>query len=267
MIKSSYKISLLFILLLPFAILKAQEDNAEFISQFMPAEMDTGKSYDVWINMKNTGTTTWKAYSPDDPESYVLGFVKNESIKEENIFTDFSGVGLNIDVAPGTEAGFYFKIESPSKAGHYISQWRMMKGKNFFGDESKSVIVNVLRERIDTTLVNNASFVKSTVPKLMKCGYRSAVSFVVENTGTTKWIPGKHFLTFVDKNNEPTGDNAWGISTVKLSSAVEPGGKITFKIQVKVPQETGIYNMQFAMSDGNKIFGDPSSLVKVSAQK
>ena len=36
------------------------DNNAFFVSQNIPSEMETGLTYDVTVTMKNTGSTTWK---------------------------------------------------------------------------------------------------------------------------------------------------------------------------------------------------------------
>lgn len=221
-------------------------NNSQFVNQSIPLEMDTGKKYNVWINMKNIGATTWFSSGSSKSKQYKLSFVKNGA-KDINDLTAGSSILLSQNVTPGQSPIINFTITAPSKAGDYISQWRMMQGDDFFGEQTKSVIIKVVENVNGVTASNNAVFVKQTVPKLMKAKFKSAVSITVENNGNTKWLPENFSLALVDEKMQPSGKNPWGITSVKLPAAVEPGTKVTFKFQIRVPDETGSYNMQFGM--------------------
>lgn len=169
------------------------ENNSEFINQFFPERMDTSKQYSVWITMKNTGLSSWSSVTSSKENQYRLSIVSDAANDTDNTFGDVLSVFLNQSVDPGQSAIIKFIVTAPSKAGSYTSQWRMMQGSKYFGEQTKSVFIKVNEEDESIVKINAASFVKQSVPNIMKSNFKSAVSLTVENTGNTKWVPDIFF--------------------------------------------------------------------------
>lgn len=285
---------IIFIISLQFlfiSVIKAQEtnsgfeNNSKFVNQFFPSEMDTGKKYTVWISFKNTGKSVWSSENLSKDEQFKLSFVNEESGGTNKTFGDFSNVLLRKNINPGETAAIEFEITAPAVPGNYESQWRMMKGDEFFGDASEKVTVNVSgNTKIEKTVGNaetltsdedikenipfsSSVFEKQTIAKLMKCSFKSAISVTMTNNGNTVWKADSFYLIPVDDKLQPMSSHPLGIGNIKLSKDVDPGASVTFKFQIIAPSQPGNYILQFGMAENGKVFGNPSDLVKVSVMK
>ena len=106
-------------------------NNAEVVSQSIPAEMVPGQIYNVGITVKNTGNTTWSA-----DQGYRLG----SQNPENNVLWKYSRVNLTASVAPGQQHTFSFQVVAP-EPGAYSMQWRMLReGVQWFGATSNYTV-------------------------------------------------------------------------------------------------------------------------------
>src|SRR5258708_26330246 len=93
-------------------------NNAQFVSQSVPAAMIPGQSYPVSVTMTNTGNTTWSAAN-----LYRLG---SQSPQDNSTWGPLR-IELPTPVAPGASATFDFNVTAPSTANTYHFQWRMVQ--------------------------------------------------------------------------------------------------------------------------------------------
>ncbi len=112
------------------------ENNAMFISQKIPSEMETGLTYDVLVTMKNTGSTVWKT------GEYKLKVSTTGADNTLNAWV-VANVELSSDVASRSEVTFSFKVTAPNKSGVYNLQSQLVKDGLFFGQPTTNVVVNV----------------------------------------------------------------------------------------------------------------------------
>jgi len=112
------------------------ENNAMFISQSVPSEMETGLTYDVTVTMKNTGLTTWK---PGDNKLKVSTTGADNTLNAWVV----ANVELSGEVAPRSEVVFTFKVTAPNKSGVYNLQSQIVKDGLFFGQPTTNVVINV----------------------------------------------------------------------------------------------------------------------------
>jgi uncharacterized protein affecting Mg2+/Co2+ transport len=120
----------------PITVL-APSNQAEFVSQQVPASMYVGESYAVSVTMRNTGNTTWAAGSV-----FKLG----SQNPQDNMTWGFNRVVVTQPVPPGAQYTFDFGVTAPSPKGTYNFQWRMVKeGVEWFGafTVNKAVIVKL----------------------------------------------------------------------------------------------------------------------------
>ena len=112
------------------------ENNAMFITQSVPSEMETDLTYDVTVTMKNSGSTTWKP---------GVNRLKVSTTGGDNTLNAWSvaNVELSEDVSPGSEVIFKFKVTAPGKSGVYNLQSQIVKDGTFFGQPTTNVVVNV----------------------------------------------------------------------------------------------------------------------------
>jgi hypothetical protein len=224
-------------------------NNAQYMSQTVPATWTPGQTYNVSITMKNTGTTTWGT------TTYKLG----SQNPANNTNWGPSRASLAKNVPPGSLGTFNFTVTAPTAAGTYNFQWQMIQeGVAFFGDMSPNVPLTIGGGGGGGT--DGASFVSQSVPTTMTAGQSVAVSLTFSNSGTTTWTPGTYTLG----SRSPDGNMTWGLSQVALPTSVAPGGSVTFNFNVTAPATAGTYTFQWGMRQGTTYFGTPSPATSIS---
>ena len=107
--------------------------------------MVTGERYNVWVRMRNTGTTTW---APGGSTPFRLG----SQNPQDNSTWGTNRVGLTAPVAPGGEATFAFTVTAPSSPGTWRFQWRMVHELvQWFGGWSPDTGVQVSPPTVQAT--------------------------------------------------------------------------------------------------------------------
>ena len=100
-------------------------DNANIISNTIPASMSAGRQYYVSVTVKNEGITDWQ-----ESQGYKLGAVNDSD--------PFAGTRhyLNPGETVATDATrtFWFLMTAPTNTGTYTTDWRMVReGVRWFG--------------------------------------------------------------------------------------------------------------------------------------
>jgi hypothetical protein len=113
-------------------------NDAVFIEQTtFPLNMHAGTRHNVWVKMRNTGTSTWTAN-----RLYRLGALNQNGGDSSDWVT--SRVHLPANVEPGGVVTFNFSVIAPDAAGAYHFRWRMVQdGVEWFGQSTTGVSVNV----------------------------------------------------------------------------------------------------------------------------
>jgi FAD/FMN-containing dehydrogenase len=110
-------------------------NDARFVSQSVPAQLEAGRSQLVSVTMRNTGFSTWSAAS-----AYRLG----SQAPEDNTRWGVGRVDLPADTSPGATATFQFTVVAPATPGLQSFQWRMVQdGVEWFGIRSPEVAIEV----------------------------------------------------------------------------------------------------------------------------
>ncbi len=112
------------------------ENNAQFISQDVKSEMETGQTYDVIVTMKNSGSTTWKT------GEFKLKVSTKGADNTQNAW-EVANVELSNDILAGSEVTFSFKVTAPNNSGVYNLQCQLVKDGTFFGQPTTNVVINV----------------------------------------------------------------------------------------------------------------------------
>ena len=238
----------------------AATNSAQFVSQSVPTSMVAGKTYNVSVTMKNTGTNAWTKAT-----NYKLG----SQNPQDNLLWGLGRVDLSSTdaIAPGQSKTFTFNIKAPTTAGNYNFQWRMLKEYVvWFGNKSPNLTINVTPS---VALPNNAQFISQSVPTTMTAGQVYSVSIIMKNTGTTTWTEAQRYRL-------GRQDNLWQLTTteagqgrVKLSSTenILPRASKTFTFNVKAPAAAGSYNFQWRMvKEYVTWFGDSSTSSNINVQ-
>lgn len=113
------------------------ENNAGFVFQNVPSEMEPKQTHDVIVIMKNNGTTTWKT------GEFKLKVTTKGGDNTVVAPWEVANVELSSDVYANSEVTFTFKVTAPENDGNYNFQCQMVKSGVFFGEPSTNVIVVV----------------------------------------------------------------------------------------------------------------------------
>ncbi|MNB80315.1 hypothetical protein D3C75_270740 [compost metagenome] len=96
--------------------------DASIVSHTIPTVMETGKTYNVSIKVKNTGNTSWYE------DSTSVGKYRLGGVGDSDPFTATRVLlPSGVIVKPGEEYTFKFEMKAPSTAGIYITDWRMLQ--------------------------------------------------------------------------------------------------------------------------------------------
>ena len=129
---------------------------ANFVSQLVPATMETGKTYSVSITMKNPNVSGWgqpgweQALYWSEANKCRLG----SQNPQDNIVWGVNRVYLgNSEVIKfNTNKTFTFNVTAPAIAGNYSFQWQMVQeGVKWFGDKTPNMAINVIASCVPAT--------------------------------------------------------------------------------------------------------------------
>lgn len=232
-----------------------QYNNAVYVSQSIPGNMNSGETYRVSVSMKNTGQSVWRL------GNYSLRLMNvSESIANTWMV---SSVELNSSVGSGEVANFNFLITAPKSGGNYNMQWQMAEGNSFFGEYTMNIPILVspvtLKEDDTNFIENNAKFIYQNVQREMDEGQTYDVTVIMKNTGSTTWKPGQNKLLVSTKGGDNSG--TWSVANVELSDEVYENSEVTFKFKVTAPDKSGTYNFQCQLSKDGLLFGEPTTNV------
>ncbi len=243
-------------------------NDAQFVSQNVPASMVAGQTYSVTVTMRNTGTSTWI----DDPTTpYRLG---SQNLQDNTTWgSNRISMAAGSSIAPNQQVSFSWSVTAPA-AGTYNFQWQMRQsGVEWFGPLTPNVAVTVSATPPPppppTTSGNSAQFVSQTVPAAMQPGLTYTVSVTMRNTGTTTWIDDPTNPYRLGSQN-PQDNMTWGMNRVSLlaGASIAPGQDGTYTWDVTAPATEGNYAFQWQMrQSGVEWFGELTAnfLVSVSA--
>jgi hypothetical protein len=198
-------------------------NNAEFISQSVPARMVSGCTYPVSITMKNTSDAAWTQAG-----GYKLGSVN----PHDNQYWSRTRVALQSadSIAPGGTKKFEFTVVAPSTAGTYSFQWQMLQeGVEWFGPNTADAPV--------VTLINVTSD---------RSNYLTGESPVYTVTGAdpgtpilwSRWKNGTPVETNADHGQVTDGNGGWS----GAGAAWTPADAGFWTTQVRIGSSTGTVN-------------------------
>jgi hypothetical protein len=272
--KGLYYIPLLVILFILFfivSLIKAQDkktnelkDDAIIVSQSIPGRMFAGHTYNLFVRLRNTGSTIWT------PNYYKLALVKQGDDK----LWDFKPLNVRSRVERGSDVTFSFRIKTPSAPGHYRFELRMEANGKYFGETAGPTSVNVRGEPTDETNPqmeiktknDDSEFLMQIMTNEMTAGNNYEVSITMQNTGKTTWTKKDGYaLGFLDSLLNIEKNNL-KYTRIVLSEDVPPGKEATFHFTVKAPPAPGTYEFRWEMEHDNIYFGEPSDIYSVKVE-
>ena len=235
-------------------------DNAGYLSQSTPGIMEPGKSYDITISMKNTGTTAWQK------GNYKLRLMnQTESMTK---LWGVSDIDLGSNINPGETVTFSFSLKAPETPGDYNLQYQLANGNAFFGEPSANVPVTVTDAKVPPVKseVNyNSTFKHHNLPAEVTAGGVYDLVIIMRNTGATGWNPKEDKLKITTSMVNDT-KTPWDAGMIDLPEAVVAGGEYSFAFKLTAPAESGEYGFQTQMVHNGTPFGEPSPNVIIKVK-
>ena len=259
-------------------------DNAAFLGQSpVPPVVRAGFTYPVWIQMQNTGSSTWvdgdAGYElvTQQPLGNSLWSPMPGASSDNNAVSLLATVpsGQSDSVAPGASPTFNFFVTTPSQPGSYTFQWQM------YHRYQSAPFGTATTPQTWTNPADDAIVVGTPTPPpaTMRAGQTYPVSVTMRNIGTATWTTGPvtpngntgYMLLSLNQPNNAIWNPSPGVSnpdnSVSIAATVPPGSgqpasvgpgqTATFNFTVTAPSAPGTYNFQWQMMHNFvDIFGD-----------
>lgn len=240
-------------------------DNALYLSQSMPGEMEPAVNYNVSVSMKNTGSTVW------NPSTHSLKLV--DATDAISRTWPVNSVALSKSINPGEMHTFYFRVKAPLSEGGYNIQWRMSNGTVFFGEPTMNVPIRIagptgsiepkLKTTDDSKPFDNATFLSISMPLNWDDGHVYDGSIMLRNTGKTDWTVGDYKLRIFAKGSD-NSPSSMTISYIDLPNTFYAGTDGTIYISILAPESDGVYNVKAQMVKNGVSFGEPSQEIIIN---
>jgi len=237
-------------------------------------DLVSGQREQVWVEIANTGSSTWYKYGDN---AVHLG--TSESLDRESVFYDANTwltpnriEMVQDSIAPGETARFAFKIKAPMNGGHYKEYFRpvvegvtWMNNQGIYWQWNVTGVTNFedMCMSKDEANAQNAC----TVPEpwmydsawsgqsdyvTLAPGEAAEVFIKYENTGSATWYKNGDFATHLGTANpldrsSDFQDSGWlsGNRLVMDQNSVKPGEEARFMFRIKAPDRPGKYYEHF----------------------
>lgn len=162
-------------------------------------------------------------------------------------------------VNQGTGDGSYLPLEvatitaDPPAEGMEFRAWVVTLGDPSIDDTTATTTTLTLGDTPATIeaayreipKVNGAAFISQSVPELT-AGSALPVTITMKNTGNTAWTTADGYFL---GSQAPESNTTWGINRVDLEEGevINPGEEKTFSFDIQVPEDNGVYVLQWQM--------------------
>jgi len=222
-------------------------NDAQFVSQAVPASIGPSKTFSPTFTFKNVGTSTWTSGA---------GYGLKSQNPAGNTTWGTASVPVSGSVSPGTNAVFTPTFTSPATPGTYHLQFKMAQNGNSFGQFGTDVTVVVSNDA--------AIFVSRTGPTNVYAGADFYVQYTMQNTGTTTWTQATNYSMLTVN---AYGNTQWRANRIFIpaASTVTPGATVVLSGLLTAPTTPGTYAMQWQMVKTGATFGEqtPSTVMHV----
>ena len=209
-------------------------NDALFVAQSVPTAMGTGELAQVWVRMRNTGTTPWS-----EATLHRLGpFDDVQTWGEAR-----AELPPGLTVAPGEEWSFSFTAVAPATPGTYAFQWQMVQDMvGWFGAITPAVDVTVALAPPLYRAPDGVDFPwQRQVVRLRWSAVPAAASYTVAATdltaGTTTHFSG---VTQLFRNVPVLSghDYDWSVAAVDAEGNASAAAHAAFSVRANVPDLT-----------------------------
>jgi hypothetical protein len=135
-------------------------NDATYVGQAAPRQMEAGQTQSVSVRMRNSGTSRW---SPG--AVHRLG----SQSPQDNTVWGLARAPVTVDTLPGATHDFDFSIKAPATPGRYSFQWRMLEEMvEWFGDLTPRVVIEVVPAGGRTTVPDVRELSRTAAGKLVR---------------------------------------------------------------------------------------------------
>lgn len=106
---------------------------------------------------------------------------------------------------------------------------------------------------------NNSDIIDYNIPGKLNPGQDYIITITAVNNGSYKWTRNENYYLKPYDSDAGSQANIWGVSRVELPNDVNPSDKVIFSFSIKAPQNSGEYNLRWAMAKDNEYFGEYTS--------
>lgn len=220
--------------------------SSAYISDNIPTTMESGKTYDVSITFKNTGSETWTA-----AQNFKLGLDYVSETYQQFGLEGRAYIENNTSVKPDESFTFKLKMKAPHVGGDYTLNFKMLKeGQSWFGPtQNKTIKVK--------PLILDSQLVSENIPTSMVGGTSYDIALTYKNTGSHPWTAADGYKLGLDYISETYKDfGIEGRAYINPAQVVNPGENITFNLKLTAPMTGGSYTLNFKMlKEGHAWFG------------
>jgi hypothetical protein len=151
------------------------QDAAEFVSQSTFPTMQPGQAFQIYFEVRNTGSCTWR-----QSDNYYLANINSTPLganpRQE----------LGADVAPGTTKRWDISMTAPTTTGTYRTQWMLKHGDNTFGP-NMYIDVTVAQPQPDARVSRSLTLSKTTA----NVNEPVDATFTIHNYGGAQWTAAR----------------------------------------------------------------------------
>jgi hypothetical protein len=250
-------------------VVETPELSAQFVAQSFPlaqrgvVELAPGEEREGWIELKNTGRTTWV------PGTTMLGTTvprdRLSPVRASGWPSGRRAATIDGRVAPGATGRFVFAVRGPDTPGDYDEHFGTLhEGVGWFGDAGQGGPPDDrLRIRVRVGVPRFAArLVGSTFPDPAGLAPGGVIegTFELENRGTETWRPGEVFLATTEPRDRPSDfADGWPAPNraASVEQVVQPGQVGRFTFRLRAPHELGRFDERFGLvREGVAWFGD-----------
>jgi len=235
--------------MLPNQTAVAATYSAKWVNQLEGLSIKQGDSVELWVDIQNTGSTTWSntganavkiaTIRPQDRQSKL----HNSSWLSDNRITS----ATQTEVAPGAVGHFVFQVTAGASAGKYREYFGLVtEGVEWFDKFYFYVEINIL------PAVYKVSWVNQSAGPVVTPGEEASLWVELRNDGNTAWqISGDNAVKLGTSRSLDRISNF--VSPTWLSpnramvadKVVNPGEIGRFTFTIKAPDKIGVYKEYF----------------------
>ncbi|MDH5256794.1 MAG: NBR1-Ig-like domain-containing protein, partial [Gammaproteobacteria bacterium] len=194
----------------------------------LKTKMLMGRSYTAKVTVTNISSSTWTSGS--NIKLISTGNAKNAWNHSPGTLKNGERIG------PGDNKTFEIQLTAPDRTGIYGIQFQLTRGGNTISSNSKAKMI-VVEDK-----VNRVKFISQLLPEKMETGQEYAVVVQFRNNGTSTWSRNRDYQLGLKSQKD-----VWNTSIERIgkNSTIAPGEIVTFQFNLKAPDKSGIYPIQW----------------------